>query len=96
MAVNAQDYHYYKRNILMKINFVFHLCNCLYGFITQTLSVDKIHCWLILFRATGFFSEADTLESTSILIYLESKTGLNTQMFWQEAALIKRLLIVKS
>ena len=89
MAVNAQDYHYYKRNILMKINFVFHLCNCLNGFIARSLSVEKIHCWLILFCATGFFSEADTLESTSILIYLALKTGLYTQMFWQEAALIK-------
>jgi len=89
MAVNAQDYHYYKRNILMKINFVFHLWNCFYGFITQTLSVEKIHCWLILFRAIGFFSKAGTLESTSILIYLALKTGFYTQMFWQEATLIK-------
>jgi hypothetical protein len=37
----------------------------------------------------GFFNEADTLESSSKLIYLESQTGLYTQSVWPEAALFK-------
>jgi len=43
-----------------------------------------------LFRAIGFFGEVETLEYSLILIYLVSKTGLYTQMVWQEAALIER------
>ncbi len=31
------------------------------------------------FRAIGFFNEADTLESSSLLIYSESHTSLYTQ-----------------
>jgi len=37
------------------------------------------------FRAIGFFKEADTLESSSILIYSELQTGLYTQLVWREA-----------
>jgi hypothetical protein len=32
----------------------------------------------ILFCAVGFFNEADTLESSSILIYLQSMAGFYT------------------
>ncbi len=31
----------------------------------------------------------DTLESSSILIYLKSQMGLNTQRIWRDATLIK-------
>jgi hypothetical protein len=41
------------------------------------------------FRAIGFFNEADTLESSSILIYSELQTGLYTQWCWLEAVSIK-------
>jgi len=39
--------------------------------------------------AIGFFNEADTLESSSILIYSESMTGLYTQWIGWGAILIK-------
>jgi len=42
----------------------------------------------MLFCETGFFNEADTLESISILIYSELHTGLYT-MIGLDAALIK-------
>jgi hypothetical protein len=45
-----------------------------------------------MFRAIGFFDNADTLESSSILIYSELHAGLYTQRIWQDAALIKWLL----
>jgi hypothetical protein len=35
--------------------------------------------WLCLFRAIGFFDEADTLESSSILIYLFREQSMYTQ-----------------
>jgi hypothetical protein len=41
------------------------------------------------FRANGVFNEADTLESSSLLIYSESQIGLYTQLVLLEAALIK-------
>ncbi len=42
-----------------------------------------------LFHAIGFFNEADTLESSSILIYSELHAGLFTQRIGRDAALIK-------
>jgi hypothetical protein len=42
-----------------------------------------------IFRAIGFFNEADTLESSSMLIYSELQAGLYTRWIWPEAALIK-------
>ncbi len=42
------------------------------------------------FRAVGFFSEADTLESSSILIYSELRAGLYTHPIGWDAILIKR------
>jgi hypothetical protein len=44
---------------------------------------------MFLFVQLGFFNEADTLESSSILIYSELPTVLYTQWFGQDAALIK-------
>jgi hypothetical protein len=44
------------------------------------------------FCAIGVFNEADTLESSSILIYSQLQTGLYIQLCWQDAALIKRYL----
>jgi hypothetical protein len=41
------------------------------------------------FRAIGFFNEADTFESSSILIYSELQMGLYTLLGQQEAVLIK-------
>jgi hypothetical protein len=41
------------------------------------------------FHAIGFFIEADTLESSSILIYSELQASLCTQWSWLEATLIK-------
>jgi len=41
------------------------------------------------FCAIGFFNEADTLESSSILIYLKSWASLYTELGWRKAALIK-------
>ncbi len=45
-----------------------------------------------MFRAIGFFNEADTLESYSILIYSDVHTGLYTQWFGLDTMLIKRWL----
>jgi hypothetical protein len=39
-----------------------------------------------MFHAIGFFNEAETLESSSILIYSDLPTGLYTQSAWLEAA----------
>ncbi len=44
---------------------------------------------MYLFCATGFFNEADTLESSSKLIYSQLQTGLYTHIGWREAVLIK-------
>jgi hypothetical protein len=44
------------------------------------------------FRATGFFNVADTLESSSILIYSEFWMGLYTQIRWREETLIKTVI----
>ena len=44
------------------------------------------------FCAIGFFSEADILESSSILIYSELQAGLYKQCFGLDVALIKELL----
>jgi hypothetical protein len=41
------------------------------------------------FRAIGFFNEADTLESNSILIYLKQWTSLYTRLGMYKAPLIK-------
>ncbi len=41
---------------------------------------------IIQFCAVGFFNEADTLESSSLLIYTEIQTDLYTQLVQQEAA----------
>ncbi len=43
---------------------------------------------LQMFHAIGFFNEADTFESSSVLIYSELLTGLYTQWFGLDAALI--------
>ena len=42
-----------------------------------------------LFCAMGFFNEADTLESSSILIYSHFRQSLYTQKDWPNAELIK-------
>jgi len=43
-----------------------------------------------MFPAIGFFIVADTLESSSILIYSEIKAGLYTQETGLDTVLIKR------
>ncbi len=43
-------------------------------------------------HAIGFFNEADTLESSSILIYSHSKAGLYTQSGQQDAVKIKMVI----
>jgi hypothetical protein len=43
----------------------------------------------IRFRAIGFYNEADTLESSSILIYSQFSQSLYTWKDWQDAELIK-------
>jgi hypothetical protein len=48
--------------------------------------------FLIRFCPIGFFNGADTLESSSILIYSKLLTGLFTDLGWREAALIIWLL----
>jgi len=45
---------------------------------------------MLHFQVIGIFNEADTHESTSILIYSKLQMGLYTQLGWQEAVLIKR------
>ncbi len=40
----------------------------------------------------GFFNEADTLESNSVLIYLQSTTGLYTRKVWWDAVYIKMVI----
>jgi hypothetical protein len=47
---------------------------------------------LDLFRAIGFYNEADTLEFSSILIYSTSEQSIYTQNGWHKAALIKHKL----
>ncbi len=44
------------------------------------------------FCIIGLFNEADTLESSSMLIYSEFKTGLYTQWVGRDATLIKSWL----
>ncbi len=44
------------------------------------------------FYAFGFFNEADTLESSSILIYSFQRQGILYTEIWQEAILIKMKL----
>jgi hypothetical protein len=46
----------------------------------------------IIFHAIGFFNEADTLESSTILIYSKFQMGLYTQIDWREAAVIKMII----
>jgi hypothetical protein len=41
------------------------------------------------FRAIGFFNEADTLETSSILIYSKLRAVLYTQSIAMDAVLIK-------
>ncbi len=36
----------------------------------------------------GFYNEADTYETSSILIYSQLQTGLYTQCCWQDSALL--------
>jgi hypothetical protein len=52
-------------------------------------NVVLLNIALINFRAIEFFNEADTLESSSILIYSELHAGLYTQRIGQDAAFIK-------
>jgi hypothetical protein len=40
-------------------------------------------------HAVGVSNEAHTLESSSIQIYSELQTGLNTELGWYKAALIE-------
>ena len=47
----------------------------------------------MLFLAIEFYNEADTLESSSILIYSQSKAGLCTQWGWHDAVQIKMVKI---
>jgi hypothetical protein len=53
------------------------------------MSLLDFHSIYKNFRAIGFFNEADTLESSSILIYSDLQTGLYRGLSWHEAALIK-------
>jgi hypothetical protein len=45
-----------------------------------------------MFRTIGYFSEADTFESSSILIYSQLRMGLYTQLGRQKAVLIKTVI----
>jgi hypothetical protein len=49
-----------------------------------------------IFRAIGFYNEADTFESSSILIYSWSMIGLYTWRIHQDAALIKVVIKLRS
>jgi hypothetical protein len=44
------------------------------------------------FHAIGFFNEADTLETSSVLFYSQSMSGLYTQWGQQNAALINTVI----
>ncbi len=62
---------------VVKNNFVYLLTHLL----------SKLKCFPLerFFVQMGFFNEADTLESSSILIYSQSMVGLHTQRNWQDA-----------
>jgi hypothetical protein len=53
------------------------------------MSLLDFHSIYKNFCAIGFFNEADTLEYSSVLIYLDLQTGLYRGLSWHEAALIK-------
>jgi hypothetical protein len=44
------------------------------------------------FHAIGFFNKADTLESSSILLYYNTEQSINTEMRWHDAALINKII----
>jgi len=56
------------------------------SFIPQLLFGLKCFIYFT-FRTIGFFNEADTLESSSILIYSELQTGLYTQWVYRGSRL---------
>ncbi len=82
---------------LLKVNNVIGLTLCLNRFSTRLIwcqdiwSADRLTV-PSTFCAIGFFNEADTLESSSILIYSQLQTGLCTPIGWREAAVIKKVI----
>ncbi len=57
------------------------------------LNLFSIFCEKIevKFCAAEFFNEADTVVSSSILIYSQLQMGLYTPIGWQEATVVKRV-----
>jgi hypothetical protein len=58
----------------------------------SSIMAEKV-CWYWAewsFHAIGFFNEADTLESSSMLIYSFQEQSIYTQMICHEATYIKR------
>ena len=58
----------------------------------QVLKVKDKNCKIALLQTIGFFNEADTLVSSSILIYSQLQMGSYTQLGQREAALIEMVI----
>jgi len=71
-----------------KLLIVINTTTSLYYYSKKTTGL-ALEFFMIFWCKIGFFKEADTLESSSMLIYSELQMGLYTQWVWLKATLIK-------
>jgi hypothetical protein len=48
------------------------------------------------FCEIGFYNEADTLESSSVLIYSQKEQSIYTHGDWHDAVYIKKVITIKA